>query len=118
MKVFLRLSFVGVRKLIFRSLPSLRYLNSVGVNLNWARTNLGEKEKQLSSQYDSDHLTALPLVAHHHPLRLISNYFGGEKSLRTRILTLMPKLTVATMEMFSSLENSWMLCELKSVGAL
>ncbi len=28
----------------------------MGVNLNWARTNLGEKEKQLSSQYDSDHL--------------------------------------------------------------
>jgi len=57
-KVFLRLSFVGVRKLIFRPLPSLRYLNSAGINLNWARTNLGEKEKQLSSQYDSDHLRA------------------------------------------------------------
>jgi len=57
-KVFLHLSFVGVRKLIFRPLPSLRYLNSAGINLNWARTNLGEKEKQLSSQYDSDHLRA------------------------------------------------------------
>jgi hypothetical protein len=58
MKVFLRLSFVGVGKLIFRPLPSLRYLNSAGINLNWARKNLGEKEKQVSSQYDSDHLRA------------------------------------------------------------
>ena len=57
MNVFLRLSFVGVR-LIFKPLPSLRYLNSAGINLNWARTNLGEKENQLSSQYDSDQLKA------------------------------------------------------------
>ena len=63
MKEFLRLSFVGVQKLTFRPLPSLRYLNSAGINLNWAITNLGEKEKQLSSQYDSDHLRA-------------SHYFG------------------------------------------
>ena len=27
--------------------------------MNWARTNLGEKEKQLSYQHDSDHLRAL-----------------------------------------------------------
>ncbi len=58
MKVFLRLSFVGVQKLIFRPLPYLRYLNSAGINLNWARTNLGEKEKQLSSQYNSYHFKA------------------------------------------------------------
>jgi len=57
-KVFLRLSFVSVQKLIFRPFPSLPYLNSAGINLNWARTNFGEKEKQLSSQYDSDHLRA------------------------------------------------------------
>ena len=56
MKVFLHLSFVGVRNLIFRLLPSLRYFNSAGINLNWARTNLREKEKKLSSQYDSNHL--------------------------------------------------------------
>ncbi len=58
MKVFLRLSFVSVRKLIFRPLLSLRYYNSVGINLNCARINLREKEKQISSQYDSDHLRA------------------------------------------------------------
>jgi hypothetical protein len=64
-KVFLRLSFVGVRKLIFRPLQSVGYLNSARINLNWARANLGEKEKQLSSQYDSDHLRA-------------SQYFGRD----------------------------------------
>ena len=37
---------------MFRPLLSLRYLNSAGINLNWVRTNLREKEKQLSSQYD------------------------------------------------------------------
>jgi hypothetical protein len=54
----MRLSFVSVRKLIFRPLPSMRYFSSAGINLNWARTNLREKEKQLFSQYDSDHLRA------------------------------------------------------------
>jgi hypothetical protein len=34
-------------------------LSLAGINLNWARTNFGVKEKQLSSQYDSDHLRAL-----------------------------------------------------------
>ena len=34
MKVFLRLSFVGVRKLIFRPLQSLQYLNLVGINFS------------------------------------------------------------------------------------
>ena len=34
-------------------LPKVRYfLNSAGINLNWRRTNLRKKEKQLSSQYD------------------------------------------------------------------
>ena len=44
--------------MIFRPFLSLRYLNSAGINLNWARTNLGEKEKKISSQYDGDHLRA------------------------------------------------------------
>ena len=44
--------FVSVRKWSFRPLLSLRYLNSSGMNLNWGRINLREKEKQLSSQYD------------------------------------------------------------------
>jgi hypothetical protein len=43
--------FVSVRKWSFRPLLSLQYLNSSGMNLNWARINLREKEKQLSSQY-------------------------------------------------------------------
>ncbi len=43
--------FVSVRKWSFRQLLSLRYLNSSGMNLNWARINLREKEKQLSFQY-------------------------------------------------------------------
>ena len=30
---------------------TLGYLNSAGINLNWSRTNLRKKEKQLSSQY-------------------------------------------------------------------
>jgi hypothetical protein len=43
---------VSVRNWIFRPLLSLQYLNSAGINLNWRRTNLRKKEKQLSSQYD------------------------------------------------------------------
>jgi hypothetical protein len=43
--------FVSVQKWSFRPLLSLQYLNSSGMNLNWARINLREKEKQLSSQY-------------------------------------------------------------------
>ena len=50
---------------------------------------------------------------------------GGKKSqnknfnnpIRTIEVALIMKLTVATMEMFSSLENSRTLCEPKSVGA-
>ncbi len=38
--------FVGVQKWMFRPLLSLRYLNSAGINLNWVRTYLREKEKQ------------------------------------------------------------------------
>ncbi len=46
--------FVSVQKWSFRLLLSLRYLNSLGMNLNWGRINLREKEKQLSSsQYDN-----------------------------------------------------------------
>ena len=52
MNVFLRLSFVSVQTWILRPLLSLQYLNSAGINLNWTRTNLRKKEKQLSSQYD------------------------------------------------------------------
>ena len=58
MNVFLRLSFVSVQKWIFRPLLSLRYLNSAGINLNWTRTNLRKKEKQLSSQDDILFLTS------------------------------------------------------------
>ena len=59
----------------------------------------------------------------HHPpgahAGLISDYLAGKKSLlRTRILTTtIPKLTIATMEMFSSLKNYQMLCWPKSGGA-
>ena len=52
MNVFLCLSFVSVQKWIYKPLLSLQYLNSVGKNVNWTRTNLRKKEKQLSSQYD------------------------------------------------------------------
>ncbi len=43
--------FVSVQKWSFRPLLSLQYLNLSGMNLNWVRMNLREKEKQLSSQY-------------------------------------------------------------------
>jgi hypothetical protein len=43
-------------------------LNSAGVNLNWARTKLGEKEKQLSSQYDSDHLKRVAIFWKSHDI--------------------------------------------------
>ena len=36
----------------FLTIAYLRYLNSVGMNLNWARIKLREKENQLSSWYD------------------------------------------------------------------
>ncbi len=52
MKCILASVFVSVRNWIFRPLLSLGYLNSTGINLNWRRTNLRKKEKQLSSQYD------------------------------------------------------------------
>ncbi len=52
MKCILASVFVSVRNWIFRPLLSLRYLNSAGISLNWRRTNLRKKEKQLSSQYD------------------------------------------------------------------
>ncbi len=52
MKCILASVFVSVWNWIFRPLLSLWYLNSVGMNLNWRRTNLRKKEKQLSSQYD------------------------------------------------------------------
>jgi hypothetical protein len=52
--------------------------------------------------------------------RLISYYLAGNKksqnknfddhNITTIYLALMPKLTVAMMEMFSSLKNSWTLC--------
>jgi hypothetical protein len=41
--------FVGVRKSMFRPLLSLQYLNSAGMDLNWARSNLRKKEKNTSS---------------------------------------------------------------------
>ncbi len=52
MKCILASVFVSVQNWIFRPLLSLQYLNSAGINLNWRRTNLRKKEKQLSSQYD------------------------------------------------------------------
>ncbi len=52
MKCILASVFVSVRNWIFKPLLSLRYLNSAGINLNWTRTILRMKEKQLSSQYD------------------------------------------------------------------
>ena len=52
MNVFLRLSFVSVRKWIFRPLLALQYLNSAEINLNWSRTNFRKKVNQLSSKYD------------------------------------------------------------------
>ncbi len=52
MKCILASVFISVQNWIFRLLLSLQYLNSAAINLNWRRTNLRKKEKQLSSQYD------------------------------------------------------------------
>ncbi len=46
---------ISVRKRIFRPLLSLQYLNSAGMDLNWARTNLRKKAKKLPSHYDENH---------------------------------------------------------------
>ncbi len=46
LKCILASVVVSVWKRIFRPLLSLRYLNSAGMDLNWARTNLRKKEKK------------------------------------------------------------------------
>ncbi len=40
----------------------LRYLNSAGMDLNWARIKLRENENQLSSQYDKRPLNSVIIL--------------------------------------------------------
>jgi hypothetical protein len=62
----------------------------------------------------------------HHSPGLISNYLAGKKKsqnknfddhTRTILLALIPKLTIATMEMFSSFDEFWATSKPKSGGA-
>ena len=58
----------------------LQYLNSAGMNLNWARIKLREKENQLSSWYDRGPLNSVIILWKHHNI-LERFYFGTRKHI-------------------------------------
>jgi len=58
-------------------------VESAGIYLNWARTNLREEAKQLSSQYDKDHLRASlyfgrVIIFQKEIIFVQENIFGGD----------------------------------------
>ena len=63
--LFLRLS-LSVYEMDFQTVEYLRYLNSAGMNLNWSRIKLREKENQLSSRYDRGPLNSVIISRKHH----------------------------------------------------
>ena len=75
---FLASVFVSVRKWIFRPL-CMRYLNSAGMNLNWARIKLREKENQLSSWYDRGPLNSVIIFRKRH--NISERYDFGTRSV-------------------------------------
>ena len=58
-------------------------VDSAGIYLNWARTNLREEAKQLSSKYDKDHLIASlyfgrVIIFQKEIIFIQGNIFGGD----------------------------------------
>ena len=62
----------------------LRYLNSAGMNLNWVRIKLREKENQLSSGYDKGPLDSVIILWKCHDIS--ERYWSDPKTLFVFVL--------------------------------